>query len=85
MSWKNLVVKLNVKVLSANQIARFLNFNISKTIGDINYNIDFLHAGTYLLIKLQIDDRIFGGCGQACLDMPKEVVKVVRSQKLKKV
>ena len=36
MSVKNLVLKLNAKMLSANQIARFLNFNISKTIGGTN-------------------------------------------------
>ena len=40
-------------MLLANQIAGFLNFNISKTIGDVK--LLFLHAGTYLL-KLQIDD-----------------------------
>ena len=27
--------------------------------------VDFLHAGTYPL-KLQIDDVVLGGCGQAC-------------------
>ena len=31
-SGKNLVLEFNAKMLSANQIARFLNFNISKTI-----------------------------------------------------
>ena len=56
----------------ANQIAGFLNFNISKTIGRCKN--DFLHAGTYML-KLQIDDVILGGCGQACLGMPKEAIK----------
>ena len=35
MSGKNLVLELNAKMLSANQIAGFLNFNISKTIGGI--------------------------------------------------
>ena len=35
MSGKNLVLKLNAKMLSANQIAGFLNFSISKTIGVI--------------------------------------------------
>ena len=34
----------------------------------------FLHADTYLL-KLQIDDMILGGRGQACPDMTKEAVK----------
>ena len=47
-------------MLSTNHIAAFLSFNISKTIG-----VDFLHAVTYLL-KLQIDDIILGGRGQAC-------------------
>ena len=42
-----------------------------------------MHAGTYLL-KLQIDNMIVGGCGQACPDMPKETVKTLRSQKQKK-
>ena len=49
-------------MLSANQIAEFLNFNISKTIGCIK--LIFLHAGTYLL-KPQIYYVILGGCGQA--------------------
>ena len=53
MSRKNLVPGLNAKMLSANQIAEFLNFNISKNAGDIK--TFFLHVGTYLL-KLQIDD-----------------------------
>ena len=35
MSGKNIVLELNAKMLSANQIAGFLNFNISKTIGGI--------------------------------------------------
>ena len=35
MHGKNLILKLNRKMLSANEIAGFLNFNISKTIGDI--------------------------------------------------
>ena len=35
MSGKNLVPKLNAKMLSASQIAGILNFNVSKTIGDI--------------------------------------------------
>ena len=33
MSGKNLVLELNAKILSANQIAGFLNFKISKTTG----------------------------------------------------
>ena len=35
MSWKNLFLELNAKMLSANQIAGFLNFDISKTKGGI--------------------------------------------------
>ena len=35
MSEENLALNLNAKILSANQIAGFLNFNISKTIGSI--------------------------------------------------
>ena len=33
--WENLVPELNAKMLSVNQIALFLNFNISKTIAGI--------------------------------------------------
>ena len=51
-------------MLPANQIAGFLNFNILKIIGSIK--LIFVHAGTCLL-KLQVDDVILGGCGQACL------------------
>ena len=65
MSVKNLVLKLNSKIFSANQIAGFLNFNISKTIGGIKYKVDFLHAGTYL-VKVQIDDVILHEWDQAC-------------------
>ena len=36
--------------------------------------MDFLNAGTYLL-KLQIDDVILGGCGQACPGIPEETIK----------
>ena len=46
------------------------------------YKVDFLQAGTYLL-KLQIDNVIVGGCGQACPGMPKEAIKTFRSQKQK--
>ena len=37
-------------------------------------HIKLLHAGIYLL-KLQIDDVILGGCGQACPGMPKEAIR----------
>ena len=37
MHEKNMILKLNAKMLSTNQIAGFLNFNISKTIGDIKW------------------------------------------------
>ena len=57
-------------MLSANQIAVFLNFNISKTIGD---KFDFFNAGTYLL-KLQSDDVILVGCGQAAQTCPKRLL-----------
>ena len=77
MSGKNLVVELNAKMLSANQIVGFINFNISKTIEGIK-----LYAGTYIL-KLQIVDVILGGCGQVYLSMPKGAIKTLRSQKLK--
>ena len=84
MSGKYLVLKLNAKMLLASQIAGFSNFDISKIIGGIKltfcmqvknywrYKADFLHPGTYLL-KLQIDDEIFGGYGQAC---PKRLLKL---------
>ena len=65
-------------MLSANHIAGFLNFNISKTFGGIK--LIFLHAGKYLL-TLQIDDVILDGRGQACPGMPKETIKILRSQK----
>ena len=58
MSGKNLVLKVNAEMLSANQIAGFLNsktsiskINISKNYW--RYKVDFLHAGTYL-VTLQI-------------------------------
>ena len=43
-----------------------------------------MHAVTYLL-KLQIEDVILDGCGQACQGMSKETVKTLRSEKLKEV
>ena len=69
---KNLVLQLNAKMLLSNQIAGFLIFNISET---WKYKVYFLHAVTYLL-KLQIDDII---------SIYKEVIKTLRSQKLKEV
>ena len=63
MSEKNLVIELIAKMHLANQIVGFLNFNISKAIGEIK--LIFLHAATYLL-KLQIDDVILHDWGQAC-------------------
>ena len=39
MSGKNLVPELNTKIVSASEIARILNFNISKTIGGIKLQI----------------------------------------------
>ena len=47
MVGKNLVLDLNAKMLLANQIAGFLNFNISKTIEAMK--LIFLHSCTYLL------------------------------------
>ena len=82
MSGKSLVLELNVKVLLANQIAGFFNFNISKTIGGINL-IFCIQVHTYL--KLQINDVVLGGRGQACPGMPKEVIKTLRSPKPKEV
>ena len=69
MSGKNLVLELNVKMLSASQIAGFLNFNMC---------VHIMYVCTYLL-KLQIDGAIIGGHGQAFPGIPKN------SQKLKKI
>ena len=57
MSGKNLVLKLNAKMLWANQIALFLNFNISKTIGDIKLII-YIRYISIKILKLQIDGVI---------------------------
>ena len=73
MSGKNLVLKLNAKMLSANQIAGFLNFSISKTTGGMK--LIFLHGGTYLL-KLQIDDVILVERSQASPRCPKRLLKL---------
>ena len=54
-------------MLLANQIAGFLNYLKNYW----RYKVDFLHAGSYLL-KLQIDDVILGGHGQAYPGMPKD-------------
>ena len=56
-------------MLLANQIVRFLNFNIWKIIRGTK-----LHAGTYPL-KLQIDDVILHEWGQACTTWPKSLLK----------
>ena len=63
MSGKNLVLKLNAKMLLVNQILGSLNFNISKTIGVIK--LIFLHVGTYVL-NLQ-SDVILHEWGRSCL------------------
>ena len=67
MFGKNLVLKLYAKILPANQIAGFLNFNISKTIGVIKLNwcCDFTWMGSGMP------------------RMPKETITVLRYQKLK--
>ena len=81
MSGKNLILKLysqvdsqfwlaNAKMLLANKIAGFLNFNISKTIGVIKWI--FLSVCTQLL-KLHTDDVILVGNGQA---FPKRLLKL---------
>lgn len=36
-----------------------------------------MHATSYIL-KLQIDDVILGGCGQACPGIPREAIKTWR-------
>ena len=46
MSGKNLVLDLNAKMLSPNQIVGFLNFKISKTIGGIKL-ISCMQVHTY--------------------------------------
>ena len=63
-----------------NQIAGFLNFNISKNIGDIKWI--FLSVRTHLL-KVHIDDVIL--CGHGSVGIPKETIKTLRSQKQKDI
>ena len=70
MFWNILVVKLWPIMLSPNQIAGFLKLQYLRN--NRTYNIDFLHVGKHPL-RLQSDHVILGGCGQACLEMPKEV------------
>ena len=62
MSGKNLVLELNTKMPSANQIAGFLNLNISKTIGSIKL-IFWIQVH---ICYQQIDDLILHEWGQAC-------------------
>ena len=69
MHEKNMILKLNVKMLSTNQIAGFLNFYYLKNYW--KWKVDFLYAGTYLL-KVQMDKVVLGGCGQACPGMLKK-------------
>ena len=57
-----------------NQIAGFLSFNISKTIGAIKL---IFCMQLHNLLKLQIDDIILGGRGQAC---PKRLLKLSGGQ-----
>ena len=80
MHEKNMILKLNAKMLSTNQIAGFLNFNISKTIGDIKWI--FFSVCTHLL-KVDIDDVIL--CGHGYVGIPKETIKTLRSQKQKDI
>ena len=47
MFGENLVLELNAKMLLANQIAGFLNFNISETVGGIK----LIFACKYISIK----------------------------------
>ena len=75
MVGKNLVLDLNAKMLLANHIAGFLNFNISKTIEAMKL---IFFAFMYISIKdLNWD--------WACPGMAKEAIKSLRSQKLKEV
>ena len=67
MSRKNLVLKLNTKILSVN--AAFLNFK-----NYWSYKVDFLHTGTNML-RLQIDGLILAGRGHTSPGMPKEAIK----------
>ena len=82
MSGKILVLELKAKMLLANQISGFLNFNISKTMGGIK--VVFLHEDAYLL-KLQTDDVILHEWVQVCPGMPKEAIKTLRSRKVMEV
>ena len=63
MSGKTLVLQLNAKMLSANQIAGFLNFNISKTIGGIKL-IFCMQVHIYQSYKLMIFYMIGVRCAQ---------------------
>ena len=81
MSGKILVLELKAKMLLANQISGFLNFNISKTIGGIK--VVFLHEDAYLL-KLQTD-VILHEWVQVCPGMSKEAIKTLRSRKVMEV
>ena len=74
MSGKNLVLGLNAKILLANQISGFLNFNISCA--------KQVHAVTYLL-KLQNDDVILHELGHAWPGIPKEAIKTFKVAKTK--
>ena len=51
--WENLVPELNAKMLSVNQIALFLNFNISKTIAGITLTF-FMQKHVYESYKLMM-------------------------------
>ena len=53
MSGENLILKLNAKMLSANQEAGFLNFIISKTIRDIKLNFCMQVDKTIKTLKSQ--------------------------------
>ena len=75
MVGKNLVLDLNANMLLANQIAGFLNLNISKTIEAMK--LTFLHSCTLSIKDLNWD--------WACPGMAKEAIKSLRSQKLKEV
>ena len=58
MSGKNLVLEFNAKIVSANQIAGFLIFNISKTIGDIKLIFCMqvhIYESCKLIIQVYVD------------------------------
>ena len=69
MSGKNLILKLNIKLILTNEITGFLKFNISKAIRVTKW---IFFTCMYISIKDTNDDVILGGHAQTC---PKRLLK----------